>query len=137
MLESGGFLANINSNGLLDIVGCGDQHVFVAYNNGDGTFLLVKPILANFCYDNGWHIPKHPQFVVDMSGDSKLNLVGFAGNGVFVMFNNVECFKVPTKFQMSFVETWEVGPLVMYKGLKTLRGTQVRVRRVRVEVRIL
>ena len=31
---------------------------------------------------------QHPWFVVDLTGDSKLNLVGFADDGVFVTFNN-------------------------------------------------
>ena len=83
------FLADINGNGLLDIVGFGDQHVFfIAYNNGDGTFQLFKPVLADFCYDNGWCVPNHPQFVADMTGDGKLDLVGLANDGVFVAFNN-------------------------------------------------
>ncbi|KIJ92371.1 hypothetical protein K443DRAFT_113706, partial [Laccaria amethystina LaAM-08-1] len=82
------FPADINGNGLLDIVGFGDQHVYVAYNNGDGTFQPAKPVLANFCHDNGWRVPKHPRFVADMTGDGKLDLVGFADDGVFVEFNN-------------------------------------------------
>ena len=82
------FLADINGNGLLDIVGFGDQHVFVAYNNGDGTFQPAKPVLADFCHDKGWRVPKHPRFVADMTGDGKLDLVGFADDGVFVAFNN-------------------------------------------------
>jgi hypothetical protein len=82
------FLADINGNGLLDIVGFGDQHVFVAYNNGDGTFQPVKPVLADFCHDHGWRVPDHPRFVADITGDGKLDLVGFADDGVFVAFNN-------------------------------------------------
>ena len=52
------FLTNINGNRLLDIVGFRDQDNFVVCNNGDGTFLLVKPILPKFCYDNGWCVPE-------------------------------------------------------------------------------
>lgn len=82
------FLADINGNGLLDIVGFGDQHVLIAYNNGDGTFQPAKPVLADLCHNNGWRIPEHPRFVADMTGDGKLDLVGFADYGVFVAFNN-------------------------------------------------
>ena len=60
------FLANINGNGLLDISGFGNQHVFVMYNSGDGTFLLVKAVLADFCYDNGWCVSENPQFIAEM-----------------------------------------------------------------------
>ena len=82
------FLADVNGNGLLDIVGFGNQHVFVAYNNGDGTFQPAKPVLTYFCHDNGWRVSLHPRFVADMTGDGKLDLVGFADDGVFIAFNN-------------------------------------------------
>ena len=101
------FLADINSNGLLDIVRFRDLHVYVAYNNGDGTFQPAKPILSYFCHDNGWCISKHPRFVVDMTGDSKHNLVGFADDGVFVAFNNGDgTFQNPHKVSDEFCQNW-------------------------------
>ncbi|KAF8806158.1 hypothetical protein BYT27DRAFT_7339353 [Phlegmacium glaucopus] len=82
------FLADVNRNGLLDIVGFGDTHVYVGYNNGDGTFQPGKPVLTDLCYSKGWRVPEHPRFVVDMTGDGKPDLVGFADDGVYVAFNN-------------------------------------------------
>ena len=97
------FLADINGNGLLDIVGFGDLHVYVAYNNGDGTFQTAKPVLTYFCHDNGWRVSEHPRFVADMTGDGKPDLVGFADDGVFVAFNNGNgTFQSPHKVSDEF-----------------------------------
>ena len=70
------FLTNINDNRLLDIIGFEDQQN------------LSLPTFATTIDDNGWCVPKHPWFVADMTGDSKLNLVGFEDDRVFVVFNS-------------------------------------------------
>ena len=107
------FLADINGNGLLDIVGFGDLHVYVAYNNGDGNFQPAKPVLTYFCHNNGWRVSEHPRFVADMTGDGKPDLVGIADDGVFVAFNNGDgTFRSPHKVLDEFCRNrggWAVG----------------------------
>jgi hypothetical protein len=82
------FLADINGNGLLDIVGFGEKNVSVGYNNGDGTFQPDKEVLAELCYSTDWRVDQHPRFVADMTGNGKPDLIGFAQGGVYVSFNN-------------------------------------------------
>ena len=97
------FLADFNGNGLLDIIGFGNHDVYVAYNNGDGTFQPAKEVLTFFCYDQGWRIAEHPRFVVDMTGDGKLDLVGFANDGVYVALNNGDgTFRGPCRVSDEF-----------------------------------
>lgn len=97
------FLADFIGNGSLDIIGFGNQDVYVAYNNGDGTFQPAKEVLTFFCYDQGWRIAEHPRFVVDMTGDGKPDLVGFADDGVYVAFNNGDAtFRGPCRVSDEF-----------------------------------
>lgn len=82
------FLADTNGNGYPDVVGFGESNVYVAYNNGDGTFQPPKKVLAELCYSDNWRVDQHPRFVADMTGNGKPDLVGFAQGGVYVAFNN-------------------------------------------------
>jgi len=91
------FLADTNGNGLLDIVGFGESQVFVAYNNGDGTFQPDKGVLADFCYSKSWRVDQHPRFVADLTGNGKPDLVGFSHGGVHVAFNNGDGTFQPTR----------------------------------------
>ena len=77
-----------NGNGLLDIVGFGENQVEVAYNNGDGTFQSSIGLLEDFCYGHTWGIGHHPRLFADLTGDGKPDLVGFSHRGVEVAFNN-------------------------------------------------
>ena len=59
------FLAHLTSSGFADVVGFGEDGVFVALGNGDGTFREphANPVLSNFCYEQGWRVDKHPRFL--------------------------------------------------------------------------
>ncbi|KAF9522353.1 lectin 2 [Crepidotus variabilis] len=83
------FLGDVMGNGFLDIVGFGDTHVHVTQNNGDQTFGPSQAMLNAFCYNaGGWRIEEHPRMMADLTGDGKLDIVGFAHAGVNVSFNN-------------------------------------------------
>ena len=83
------FLADLRGNGRADIVGFGDAGVYVALSNGDGTFGPVRFVLADFGEEaGGWHVDKHPRFVVDINGDGRADIVGFGDAGVYVALGN-------------------------------------------------
>ncbi|KAF8055082.1 Psathyrella Velutina lectin At 1.5a resolution [Lyophyllum atratum] len=82
------FLADINGNGLLDIIGFGEDTVWIATNNGDGTFQPVIALSQGLCYNSGWRVENHPRFIVDLTGDGRPDLVGFGDAGVHVAFNS-------------------------------------------------
>ncbi len=83
------FLADLTGDGKADIVGFADAGVYVALNNGDGTFQEPKLAINGFGYEaGGWRVEKHPRFLADLTGDGKADIVGFADAGVYVALNN-------------------------------------------------
>ena len=83
------FLADVNGDGKLDIVGFGDAGVYIAISNGDGTFQQPKLVLGDFGYSaGGWRVEKHLRIPVDITGDGSADIVGFGENSVLVSYND-------------------------------------------------
>ena len=83
------FLADITGDGRADIIGFGNKGVYVALNNGDGTFQQVKRVVDNFGVQaGGWLVESHPRFLADITGDGRADIVGFGNAGVYVTLNN-------------------------------------------------
>jgi hypothetical protein len=78
-------VVDLTGDGRADIVGFGDAGVWVSRNNGNGTFSAPQLVVMNFAYNaGGWRVEKHPRFVVDLTGDSRAEIVGFGDAGVYV-----------------------------------------------------
>jgi Common central domain of tyrosinase/FG-GAP-like repeat len=79
------FLADLTGDGLADIVGFGDAAVWVALNNGNGTFQGLQLAVGNFGYSaGGWRVERHPRFLADLTGDGRADILGFGNAGVWV-----------------------------------------------------
>ncbi|MBM7505170.1 S8 family serine peptidase [Agromyces aurantiacus] len=98
------YTADLTGDGRADIVGFGDQGVWVSFSNGDGTFQAPKMVVANFAYNaGGWRVEKHPRFLADLTGDGRADIVGFGDQGVWVSLNNGNgTFQPPTKVLGNF-----------------------------------
>jgi Pregnancy-associated plasma protein-A/FG-GAP-like repeat len=82
------FLADLTGDGRADIVGFGNAGVWVALNNGNGTFQAPQMVVANFGYNaGGWRVNMHPRFLADLTGDGRADIVGFGNAGVYVALN--------------------------------------------------
>ncbi|MDN3297587.1 RICIN domain-containing protein [Streptomyces ficellus] len=84
------FLADVTGDGTPDIVGFGDEGVWVSHNRGDGTFEQAQLVCRGFGYDDdagAWRIGHHPRFLADITGDGRVDIVGFGGPGVYVARN--------------------------------------------------
>lgn len=82
------FLGDTTGDGLPDIVGFGEAHVFIGRNKGDGTFAPVKSVIDDLCYNaGGWRVDQHPRFIADLTGDGRVDIIGCGGAGVYVSLN--------------------------------------------------
>ncbi|TEB31180.1 hypothetical protein FA13DRAFT_1733111 [Coprinellus micaceus] len=82
------FVADTTGDGRGDIVGFGGPGVFVSRNNGDGTFASATLALSGFGVDQGWQVDKHPRFLADLTGDGRVDIVGFGESAVWVSYND-------------------------------------------------
>ena len=83
------YLADLTGNSNLDIIGFGNAGVYIAFNNGDGTFQNPQRVINNFGYNaGGWRVEKHPRYVADLTGDGSADIIGFGHSGVYVALNN-------------------------------------------------
>ncbi len=79
-------LADLNGDGLMDMVGFGDAGVYAALSLGNGSFERPTPLLGlgDFGYSSGWRVDRNPRFLAEVTGDGRADVVGFADVGVRV-----------------------------------------------------
>jgi hypothetical protein len=82
------FLADITGDDRADVVGFGYAGVWVALNNGDGTFQPPAKVVNNFGYDaGGWRVEKHPRLLAKLNRDQRADIIGFGNAGAWVSLN--------------------------------------------------
>src|SRR5437867_907858 len=82
------FLADLTGDGRADIVGFGNDGVWVALNNGNGTFQAPQMVTDLGSNNSGWRVYQHPRCLADLTGDGRADIVGFGNDGVWVALNN-------------------------------------------------
>ncbi|MFD5341177.1 FG-GAP-like repeat-containing protein [Streptomyces hawaiiensis] len=90
------FLADVTGDGNPDIVGFGDEGVWVSHNRGDGRFEQAQLVCCGFGYNDdagAWRVDHHPRFLADITGDGRVDIVGFGGPGVYVARNLFRRFR--------------------------------------------
>ncbi|MCP9944066.1 FG-GAP-like repeat-containing protein [Streptomyces somaliensis] len=83
-------LADMTGDGQPDVVGFGDEGVWVSHNRGDGRFGQARLVCRGFGHNDdagAWRVDRHPRFLSDVTGDGRLDIVGFGGPGVYVARN--------------------------------------------------
>ncbi|MFF2705249.1 FG-GAP-like repeat-containing protein [Streptomyces cyaneofuscatus] len=89
-------LADVTGDGNPDIVGFGDEGVWVAHNLGDGRFEQAQLVCRGFGYGDeagAWRVGHHPRFLADITGEGRVDIVGFGGPGVYVARNLYRRFR--------------------------------------------
>ena len=83
------FLADVTGQNGADIVAFGNDGVYVARSNGNGTFQAPQFVLADFGYEaGGWRVENHPRLLADITGRTEPTSSGLAMIGVFVALSN-------------------------------------------------
>ena len=88
-------MADVDGDGLADVVGFGNQGVMVALSTGSG-FLKPSLWVENFGANQNWSIDNHPRMMADINGDGKADVVGFGNQGVSVAFSTGSHFSEPS-----------------------------------------
>ncbi|MFI2238645.1 FG-GAP-like repeat-containing protein [Streptomyces chrestomyceticus] len=89
-------LTDVTGDGNPDIVGFGDEGVWMSHSLGDGTFEQAQLVCRGFGHNEnagGWRVDRHPRFLADITGDGRLDIVGFGGPGVYVARNLYRRFR--------------------------------------------
>jgi len=81
-------LADLTGDGKADFVGFGNDGVWTALSQGDGSFTPAKMVVGDFCASKAWQTILHPRFVVDLTGNEHADLVGFGNDGVWTALSN-------------------------------------------------
>ncbi|MEW1862911.1 FG-GAP-like repeat-containing protein [Streptomyces sp. NPDC088194] len=89
-------LTDVTGDGNPDIVGFGDEGVWVSHSRGGGRFEQAQLVCRGFGYDDdagAWRVDRHPRFLTDITGDGRVDIVGFGGPGVYVARNLFRRFR--------------------------------------------
>ncbi|MFI7495960.1 FG-GAP repeat domain-containing protein [Kocuria sp. M4R2S49] len=105
-------LADINGDGLDDIVGFGYAGTWVSYGRTDNTFTAPALKLQNFGAAQGWTVDQHPREVGDVNGDGRDDIVGFGYGGTWVSYGQANGnLSAATRKVQNFgvAQGWTVG----------------------------
>lgn len=110
--------ADVNGDGRADLIGFGDERVYVALANADGTFAPSAGDLRYFARvetSGGFSTAdRNPRGVGDINGDGYADLIGVGDQGLYVSLGGPGAFlglaaASPAGLTAAFSETTEVG----------------------------
>ncbi|MCW3797231.1 VCBS repeat-containing protein, partial [Sphingomonas sp. BN140010] len=81
-------VADVNGDGIADIVGFGAAGTWLAYGRGDGNFSAVSHDVDAFAANQGWTSDAtYHRELADLNGDGAADIVGFGYAGVYAGMN--------------------------------------------------
>jgi hypothetical protein len=78
-------LGNTTLDRRADIVGFGNDGVWLSRSLSDGSFSPPELVLGDLGYNaGGWRVERHPRMLADTTGDRRADIVGFGNAGVWI-----------------------------------------------------
>ena len=102
-------VADVNGDGLDDVIGIGYTNVYVGLSNGT-SFDSIQKWGDAFNYNEGWRVDMHPIMAGDVNGDGKADLIGIGFNYIYVALSNGTSFGPLVRWGSAFIydEGWRV-----------------------------
>ncbi|MNK11258.1 hypothetical protein D3C87_292960 [compost metagenome] len=99
--------ADMNGDGLLDVVGIADDGIYIGVNSGNGSF---APQLWTTAFNAaGWNAATNTRFFVDVTGDGLPDVVGIGDIAIYVGVNTGNSFLPPQPWTTAFnASSWNV-----------------------------
>ena len=94
-------LADVNGDGMDDIVGFGYAGVLVSLSTGTG-FQRAALWVNDFGEASGWRVDTHERATGDVNGDGRADIVGFGDGGVLVSLSTGTGFAAPVVWSSDF-----------------------------------
>ncbi len=126
------FVADITGQNGADIVAFGNDGVYVARSNGNGTFAFTPEVaLADFGYDaGGWRVENHVRVLADVTGNGTADIVGFGDAGVLVSpalpggtFREQPLFVIPNFGHSLSGPVEQVGPFLPHQTVGVVQAS--------------
>lgn len=110
-------LADLDGDRLADLVGFGEDGVWVSKSNGV-RFSVAQKVSVAFGYNAGWRIGTHVRAVANLNGDRFADLIGLGPDGVQVALGNATDFDPPQTWSTELGSNtgWGAGERVRLIG---------------------
>ena len=110
-------VGDVNGDGKADLVGFGQDGVYVALSTGS-KFSAVSRWTNAFDLAHGWTVKDYVRTVGDVNGDGKADLVGFGLDGVYVALSTGSKFSAVSRWTTAFdlAHGWTVKDYVRAVG---------------------
>ena len=95
-----------------DAVGTSDGGRSAAPSGPVSAALGANFVLADYGYDQGWRVDKHPRFMVDITRDGRADIVGMGNAGVYTSIATGNGSFTPAQFVLAdygYDQGWRVG----------------------------